>query len=130
MILAPRSRHTESLMRRSPVLLAVLGAIHCILVVGGTGSPKDLLSYQKVRQSATTPAGFIATWLHMLGFDLFVGRWIWEQGLSQSRSVRVPLALTWAAGPTGLITFFIQRELWRRQGPSLRRDWLPKLSQQ
>jgi hypothetical protein len=129
MILAPRSPRTKSLMGRSPVLLAILGAVHCLLVVGGTGSPKDLLSYQKVQQRATGPRGFIATWLHMLGFDLFVGRWIWEQGLSESRSVRLPLTLTWMAGPTGLLTFFIQRELWRRTAPSMRRDWLPKLSQ-
>jgi hypothetical protein len=127
MIVAPRSRHTKSLMGRSPLLLALLGAVHCILVVGGTGSAKDLLSYERVRQSVTTPAGFIATWLHMLGFDLFVGRWIWEQGLSESRSVRLPLTLTWVAGPTGLLTFFIQRELWRRRASSTPGDWLPKL---
>jgi hypothetical protein len=117
MIVAPESKWTRSLMRRSPILLGVLGAIHCVLVIRGRGSAKDLFFYQKARQNASTPEGFIATWLHLLGFDLFVGRWIWEQGLSEARSVRLPLAITWAAGPTGLLSFFIQRELWRRQDP-------------
>ena len=62
-----------------------------------------------VRTGLSRPKGFLAGWTHYIAFDLFVGRWVWEQGLAERRSTRVALLLTWLAGPAGLAVFLGQR---------------------
>lgn len=69
---------------------------------------------ESVRSALGRPRGFLAGWTHYVAFDLFVGRWIWEQGLEQGRSSRAALVLTWLAGPSGLALWLGQRALGSR----------------
>lgn len=43
-------------------------------------------------------------WVHYLVMDLFVGRWIYQQGLEKQIFTRHSLALCLFAGPTGLLS--------------------------
>ena len=103
MILAPRSDLTRSVVRLATPLYATLGASYIGLLASGWGGERvDFRDPDTVRRGLTQPRSFLAGWAHYIAFDLFVGRWIWEQGLEQKRSTRVALLLTWMAGPAGL----------------------------
>lgn len=59
-----------------------------------------------------TPAGAAAIWAHLIGFDLFVGRWMYlearERGIHPL--VMAPVfVLTILLSPLGLLTFLILR---------------------
>lgn len=99
-----------------PVLLAV--AYIVLLVEGfGTSEGGGFASIAEVRALFASDAGLAAGWLHYLAFDLFVGTWISRDGLAR----RIPalllvpcLALTFLAGPAGLLLFFVLRLAFRR----------------
>lgn len=115
MIVAPRSRLTRWLIRGALPLQAGLGVGYAGLM--GTGiarnGPPAFGSADAVRQAFADPAFFLAGWSHYVAFDLFVGRWIWEDALATGRTARVALLLTLAAGPLGLTTYLAQRRLGR-----------------
>ena len=114
MILAPRSALTRQLVRLATPLYAGLGASYVALLASGWGGERvDFRDPETVRRGLAQPRGFLAGWAHYIAFDLFVGRWIWEQGLASSRSTRVALLLTWLAGPAGL-------SIWLAQGVARR----------
>jgi len=109
MILAPRSALTRQVVRLTTPLYAALGASYIGLLASGWGGEKvDFRDPETVRRGLAQPRGFLAGWAHYLAFDLFVGRWIWEQGLASSRSSRIALLLTWMAGPAGLTVWLGQ----------------------
>jgi hypothetical protein len=55
-----------------------------------------------------TPAGAAAAWLHLLTFDLFVGRWIYlERRTADTRLTSVILVFVFLAGPFGLLLYLI-----------------------
>lgn len=113
MILAPRAAGTARALRAATPLLAALGAAYlAFLVSARDGQRVDFTDPDSVRRGLTSPEGFLAAWTHLLAFDLFVGRWIWETGLAEGRSTRMALALTWFAGPAGLLLFLAQRRVW------------------
>ncbi len=115
MILAPRSALTRQVVRLATPLYAALGASYIALLASGWGGERvDFRDPETVRRGLAQPRGFLAGWAHYIAFDLFVGRWIWEQGLASSRSTRVALLLTWLAGPAGL-------SVWLAQGVARRR---------
>lgn len=115
MIAAPRSAVTARAMRAATPLYAVLGATYVGLLASTWGGERvDFRNPDSVRAALGKPRGFLAGWTHYIAFDLFVGRWIWEQGLEQRRSTRAALVLTWLAGPSGLALWLGQRAL-RRQ---------------
>lgn len=115
MILLPRSSLTRSAVRLATPLYAVLGASYVGLLASGWGGERvDFRDPETVRRGLAQPRGFLAGWTHYIAFDLFVGRWVWEQGLEKGRSTRLALLLTWMAGPAGLA-------LWLGQSAAARR---------
>ena len=115
MILAPRSPVTARLVRLATPLYAALGASYVGLLATGWGGERvDFRDPETVRAGLQQPKGFLAGWAHYVAFDLFVGRWVWEQGLAQQRSTRAALLLTWLAGPAGLTTWLAQSAVRRR----------------
>lgn len=122
MILAPRSALTARLVRLATPMYAALGATYIGLLasVWGKGEKVDFRDPDSVRAGLQQPRGFLAGWAHYLAFDLFVGRWIWEQGLDRGRSSRIALLLTWLAGPAGLTIWLAQSRLAQSRGLSRR----------
>ena len=110
MILLPRSAWTQRAVRLATPLYAALGATYVGLLAStwGRGEKVDFRDPDSVRRGLQQPRGFLAGWAHYIAFDLFVGRWIWEQGLAQQRSTRLALLLTWLAGPSGLGVWLVQ----------------------
>ena len=41
-----------------------------------------------VRSALQQPDTFLAAWSHYITFDLFVGRWIWQDALEKGRTAR------------------------------------------
>jgi hypothetical protein len=114
MVAAPRSALTASAVQLATPLYAALGASYVGLLASGWGGERvDFREPESVRRGMLQPRGFLAGWTHFIAFDLFVGRWIWEQGLEQGRSTRAALLLTWLAGPAGLALFLGQRAVRR-----------------
>ncbi|WP_238450327.1 ABA4-like family protein, partial [Micromonospora sp. 4G55] len=61
--------------------------------------------------------GAAAAWAHMVGFDLFVGRWAWLDGRDRGvpALVMAPvLVLTILLGPLGLAAYLAVRARWAR----------------
>lgn len=114
MIVAPRSRLTEALVRLTTPLLAGLGLSYTALLALGIagGERVDVTDPDGLRRALASPDAFLAGWTHYLAFDLFVGRWIWRSALDHGRSARVALLLTWLAGPAGLTVHLAQRRRW------------------
>jgi hypothetical protein len=65
-----------------------------------------------------TPLGAAAGWAHFIGFDLFVGRWIYldarERGLPHLLVVAPVLVLTILLGPLGMLTHLVARAIRQR----------------
>lgn len=115
MILLPRSALTARAVRLATPLYAALGATYVGLLASGWGGERvDFRDPESVRVGLGNPRGFLAGWAHYIAFDLFVGRWVWEQGLDKGRSTRVALLLTWMAGPAGLTLWLGQSAVARR----------------
>ena len=112
MILAPRSRVTRWLVDRAGVLFVGLGLTYDALLAAGvvrSGRMPDFGNPDAVREALTEPDTFLAAWTHYIAFDLFVGRWIWQDALDRGRSARLALLLTWLAGPAGLSLHLLRR---------------------
>ena len=112
MILFPRSRATAWLVGRADLLLAGLGVTYTALLASELargGERPDLSDPDALRRALTGPTAFLVGWTHYLAFDLFVGRWIWQQNVAEGRSARLPLLLTWWAGPAGLTVELARR---------------------
>jgi hypothetical protein len=112
MILAPRARVTRWLVGRTGMLHIALGAAYDAFLITGIARQRKLIDFgdpDAVRAALTQPDSFIAAWTHYITFDLFVGRWIWEDALSRGRSARLALLLTWLAGPAGLSLHLARR---------------------
>jgi hypothetical protein len=114
MILAPRAAVTRALTRTSVVFLG-LGGFYTISLLRSIVAEAGLPNYAHLdtgpRRLFMSRSGLLAGWGHYLAFDLFVGIWIYRTGLAEQRSTRVPLALTFVAGPLGLTWFLLQRGL-------------------
>jgi hypothetical protein len=112
MILAPRSRLTKRLLDSvSPLFVAWGAAYDAFLAssIAQSGKMIDFSNPDAVRGALGKPDFFLAGWTHYIAFDLFVGRWIWEDALARGRSARLSLLLTWLAGPAGLSLYLVQR---------------------
>jgi hypothetical protein len=116
MIVAPRSRLTRWLVDRATLLFVGLGVTYDVLLASGIARSGEMIDFgdpDAVRGALTDPSFFLAGWTHYIAFDLFVGRWIWEDSLARRRRARLALLLTWLAGPAGLSLYLVQR---RRAG--------------
>ncbi len=117
---APLGRDRAVLAARL-VAASLCGFYLALLVVGlaGDGPPAGagFTSLAGVRLLLSSPAALLAGWVHYLAFDLFVASWEAEN----APAARVPhwlllpcLALTFTAGPVGLLLYLIIRALRRR----------------
>ena len=114
MIIAPRSRLTERLVGAASPLFIVWGAAYDAFLASGvadSGKMVDFSDPDAVRAALSQPDFFLAGWTHYIAFDLFVGRWIWEDAVARGRAPRLALFLTWMAGPAGLSLYLVQRRL-------------------
>jgi hypothetical protein len=117
MIVAPRSRLTRWLVGRAGLLFVGLGATYDALLVTGVARSGRMLDFRDpevVREALSRPDIFLAGWTHYIAFDLFVGRWIWEDALARGRPARLALLLTWLAGPAGLSLHLARHHHWGR----------------
>lgn len=112
MILAPRSRFTRALVGRASPLFIALGAAYDVLLASGASKQGKMIDFrdpEAVRAALAEPDAFLAGWTHYIAFDLFVGRWIWQDALDRGKTARVALLLTWMAGPAGLSLYLLGR---------------------
>ena len=112
MIVWPGSGMTRRLVERTTILLAGLGVGYDALLAAGmirNGKLVDFSDPEEVRRALSQPELFLAGWTHYIAFDLFVGRWIWEDALRAGRGARLALLLTFLAGPAGLSLYLMQR---------------------
>lgn len=114
LVLAPLRRRAAVVGAR--IIVALLcGAYFSFLVVGltsGNGPPEgaSFNSLAGVRLLMSSPQALLAGWVHYLAFDLFIGSWQVED----APAAKVPhwlllpcLALTFVAGPVGLLLYLI-----------------------
>jgi hypothetical protein len=99
-------------VQRASLLFVGLGVAYDALLTSGVlqaGKMIDFRDPDEVRTALSTPDTFLAGWAHYIAFDLFVGRWIWEDALARGRPARLALVLTWVAGPAGLSLYLLTR---------------------
>ena len=113
LLVAPlRRRLWVAVARWVAVILS--GGYLTLLVAGlaGAGPPAGagFGTLEGVRLLLSSPQALLAGWVHYLAFDLFVASWQVED----APAARVPhwllvpcLALTFVAGPVGLLLYFI-----------------------
>jgi hypothetical protein len=114
MIIAPRAGITKKLMN-GRLIFILLGGIYTTLLVdaatskSGEGSVAELLNptLDGVARLLSTPQGAFTGWTHFLAFDLFVGRWIYQDSLQRGKTARIALLLTLFAGPLGLLFYLV-----------------------
>jgi hypothetical protein len=115
MIVAPRWRATRALTTSRGLFagLSLFYGAFLLKAITEEGPPNYGSYEQGPRRLFKSHAGLLAGWAHYLAFDLFVGVWIYRTGLTEKRSTRLPLLLTFLAGPLGLLYFLIRRGLHR-----------------
>ncbi|HEY9887064.1 MAG TPA: ABA4-like family protein [Candidatus Obscuribacterales bacterium] len=118
MVLLPQWSVTQRLMQ-SYIPFAALASLYVYLFVTVDGSIVEAFSDPNLKLD--TLAGMFANshvmatgWVHYLVMDLFVGRWIYQQGLAQGIFTRHSLALCLFAGPLGLLTHFVTAAIAQR----------------
>ncbi len=111
--LAPLRR--DALLTGARLVAALLcGFYFTLLVTGlaGAGPPEGagFTSLEGVRLLLSGPAALLAGWVHYLAFDLFVATW----QVADAPAARLPhwlvlpcLALTFVAGPVGLLLYLL-----------------------
>ena len=117
MIVAPRAELTKRLTR-SYVIFFILAVLYVIFLGLGArqlpGATAFDFSFHQVRQSLSqSPLLFVGAWIHYLVFDLFVGFWIYKEGLRlniPTWQTGICLLFTLMTGPFGLGLFLIRRQ--------------------
>lgn len=110
MILAPAADVTRRLLKGHWIFVA-LAVLYGTLVLPKALDLLPLLvdpDLDQIRGLLGSPWGAAAAWLHFLTFDLFVGRWIWQDALAAGRSrwgLRFVLFWTLMLGPLGLLLY-------------------------
>lgn len=111
----------EGVRRATRLLIpALFGGAYVVLIAQGWSKAADggFGSIAQVRSLFAVDAALVAGWLHYLAFDLFVGSWIVEDGLTRriNRFALIPcLGLTFLFGPAGLLLFLGLRLLPARE---------------
>ena len=114
MILYRRQRWSTRIIE-SPWMFAPLIVLYAWLIVPSYPALLPVLmqpDLTALSQLMQTPLGTTTAWIHLLAFDLFVGRWVYldaQQYRTNSWLVRLCLLGTFMAGPLGLGIYFIVR---------------------
>lgn len=110
-------------MAGTVILPVLLGAAYTWFYVQGLLSPAAADAepglMAGVLAGFSKPDVLLAAWLHYLAFDFLVGAWIVEDASAlgvQHILVAPCLALTFVAGPVGLLAYLLLRSLLRRGG--------------
>jgi hypothetical protein len=125
MILLPKAAITRKLTQNYAIFLALAALYLIFLILGMTQLPPTStvdFRFDQLRQSlGQSELLFVGAWLHYLVFDLFVGFWIYKQGLRLNIPVwqtGICLLFTLLAGPLGLGLFLIRRQFALPSGSS------------
>ncbi|MEU4366133.1 ABA4-like family protein [Micromonospora chersina] len=117
MILLPRWSWTARIVGSPLIVLPVL-LIYAVLVLPALGQVLPVVTaptLDGVRDLLGSADGTAAAWAHMIGFDLFVGRWIWRDSRERGMPallVAPVLLLTILLGPLGLTVHLGLRTGW------------------
>lgn len=110
LVLAPKWKHTQSLILNAFVLFFSLFYTYIILHDIGSFNIKSFSSLSKVKALFQNDNAVLAGWIHYLAFDLFVGAYI----VRTSVQLQIPrwlytfnLPFTFIFGPIGYLLFFI-----------------------
>jgi hypothetical protein len=115
--LGPRWR--TGAVRTARLVASVLSGLYITLLVtglAGAGPPPGagFTNLEGVRLLMSSEAALLAGWVHYLAFDLWVGSWEAEDARLPHWLLLPCLALTFLAGPTGLLLYLVLRALRRR----------------
>ncbi|MGR6319810.1 ABA4-like family protein [Micromonospora soli] len=117
MILLPRWSWTARIIA-SPLIVAPVLAGYAALVLPALGDVLPAVTsptLDGVRDLLGTDDGAAAAWAHLVGFDLFVGRWAWLDSRERELPALVMapvLVLTILLGPLGLASYLAVRGRW------------------
>lgn len=124
MIVTPGSSVTQRTMR-SLLPVIVLAALYLIALITSplvNNTPLDLMSFTTAQGIGTllgNAAGAATAWLHLIAFDLFVGRWAYldsrEKNITPTWLVSLTLFFVLMAGPFGLLLYLAVRYWCLRQ---------------
>jgi hypothetical protein len=107
---APLARAKAVLLAR--VIAVLLSGLYVTLLVtglAGQGPPAgaSFNTLEGVRLLLSSPQALLAGWVHYLVFDLWVGSWEAEDNNLPHWLLLPCLALTFLAGPTGLLLYHL-----------------------
>lgn len=123
MFFAPHARWTQRLLA-SPWIVAAPALLYSLLVLPLVPTLLPLFMNPQLAQLQPllgTAEGSTLSWVHFLTFDLFVGRWIYQEAHARGFSfwwVSPVLFMTLMFGPLGLLTFLCVRALLLRAAPT------------
>ncbi len=118
LLLAPLARaRLVAVARVVAVVLAVGYAVGVAVALAGNHGPMpDLTTLSGLARAFSEPRVMLIGWVHYLAFDLWVGAWEAEDAgrIGMPHAALIPcLALTFLAGPIGLLLFIVLRAWWR-----------------
>ncbi|UGT65954.1 DUF4281 domain-containing protein [Nocardia gipuzkoensis] len=114
MILAPRWRRTGAIIA-SPLICLPPLIIYLALIAPELGSFAAALvdpELSRLREVLGQESGAAAAWAHFVAFDLFLGRWIFQDSRARGRSpllISPLLALTILFAPIGVLLYLLIR---------------------
>ncbi|EKX46246.1 hypothetical protein GUITHDRAFT_107858 [Guillardia theta CCMP2712] len=129
MIFQPHSDRTKALMESSiPVLLCA--ALHLSMVSYGLTQPGSAEEFQflatqgfvklsAMQEMRSSPVFVSEEWAHVLAWDLFVGRYVYLDGLAKKIPTPHSLFFTFLLGPLGLTMHLITRAVVLKDASSL-----------
>lgn len=110
MIILPRWSVTQRVMA-SPLPFGALALLYLYFFIQsfGAGSPEDFANptLEGIARLFSQEAIAATGWVHYLVMDLFVGRWIYFQGVEKKIITTHSLTLCLFAGPLGLLSHLI-----------------------
>lgn len=129
MIALPQSDATKKLMS-STVPIFLLAGIHLALVLFGVSQPGSAQEFQflatqgfvklsAMMEMRNYPVFVSEEWAHVLAWDLFVGRWIYLDGLKKDIPTPHSLFFCFLLGPLGLTMHLMTRAIVKKSLESL-----------
>lgn len=126
MIFAPKAALTRRLTQNYAIFLVLAGLYVTFLLLGMSQLPPSSafdFGFDQLRQSLNqSELLFVGAWLHYLAFDLFVGFWIYKEGLRlkiPAWQTGICLFFTLMTGPLGLGLFLVRRQFALPKGTAL-----------
>lgn len=116
MIFAPKARITRSIMNGwlpfVPLIFVYIYTLASSLSApGALDIFKGAITLKSLSVAAQQPSAMAAIWAHLVTADLFVGRWIMFDALRNHVFAGHSLFLALFAGPVGLLSHLITREV-------------------